>query len=75
LAVIRALYEYADGLDEIKLASEARLGISEALGAAGKLINLGLVESVQENGGGPRYRLNRERLQTQVESAPDALLS
>jgi hypothetical protein len=74
LAAIHALERSQDGLDEVGLASEARLGVSAASRAAGELADLGLVE-VSEQNGRRWFRLVRKALRQQVEDAPEALFS
>lgn len=74
LAAIHALYRYDEGLDQVGLASEARLGLTDATATAQKLAGLGLVE-VSDEHGRTRFRLIRERLREQVKEAPSALFS
>ncbi|HKF83266.1 MAG TPA: hypothetical protein VKB23_09945 [Solirubrobacterales bacterium] len=74
LAAIHALERNIDGLDEIGLASEARLGVSAAVHAAKELSNLGLVEITRQNDH-LFFRLIPESLRRRVEEAPAALFS
>lgn len=74
LAVVRAL-DRSDGLDEIGLASEARLKVSTAAEAAENLCRLALVERSVETDNRIRFHLVRDRLRQQIEGAPEALFS
>ncbi len=74
LAIVYVL-DQTDDLDVASLASKARLRVSTADEAVENLHQLGLVEVSTDDEGHKHFRLERERLREQIESAPEALFA